>query len=360
MLRRYLALDPKSVRGREMLAWALEAGGDLDGELEVRRSLSDDLPDARPRPRLRARARTRRELRGRARSVQARARRGGRDADATLATSYQRMLLSHHARAGGRRLAPVRSAGVGLARAGRRARCRSERATASACSPGTTRRTTGTRTRSSARTCSRRRGTVTGLGAQLLLGRRAETSLLLGADARYATEAGVDSNGVEQLSGHERLSLRRAGRRRPRTSGSTRTSTCTATSNEQWNEAPITVHEGGTMTGATGHLYPVPEEPRRAVRRRRAGAAAAAHARRATPEPPKANQLLVWGGVDFNLWAQSARVVRAEALDERLVRRTYLNDAGVLAYRHYELVTRRRSPTSASRSRRARRSTTAR
>ena len=31
--------------------------------------------------------------------------------------------------------------------------------------------------------------------------------------------------------------------------------------------------------------------------------------------------------------------MRAEALDERLVRRTYLNDAGVLAYRHYELVT---------------------
>ena len=31
--------------------------------------------------------------------------------------------------------------------------------------------------------------------------------------------------------------------------------------------------------------------------------------------------------------------MRAETLDERLVRRTYLNDAGVLAYRHYELVT---------------------
>ena len=32
-------------------------------------------------------------------------------------------------------------------------------------------------------------------------------------------------------------------------------------------------------------------------------------------------------------------MVRAEALDERMVRRSYLNDAGVLAYRHYELVT---------------------
>ncbi|HXT99432.1 MAG TPA: tetratricopeptide repeat protein, partial [Polyangia bacterium] len=44
VLRRYLALDPKNVRGREMLGWALEAGGDLDGELEVRRTLSDDQP----------------------------------------------------------------------------------------------------------------------------------------------------------------------------------------------------------------------------------------------------------------------------------------------------------------------------
>ena len=32
-------------------------------------------------------------------------------------------------------------------------------------------------------------------------------------------------------------------------------------------------------------------------------------------------------------------MVRAEALDERMVRRTYLTDAGVLAYRHYELWT---------------------
>ena len=42
-------------------------------------------------------------------------------------------------------------------------------------------------------------GTVTGLGAQLLLGRRLERSLLLGADARYATEAGTDSSGADLL-----------------------------------------------------------------------------------------------------------------------------------------------------------------
>ena len=61
--------------------------------------------------------------------------------------------------------------------------------------------------------------------------------------------------------------------------------------------------------------------------------------RQGTPEKPTASQLLTWAGIDFNLWAVPTRMVKAEALDERMVRRTYLNDAGVLAYRHYELWT---------------------
>ena len=79
-----------------------------------------------------------------------------------------------------------------------------------------------------------------------------------------------------------------------------------------------------------------------------------------TPEKPTANQFLGWAGIDFNLWATPTRVVRAEALDERLVRRIYLTDAGVLAYRHYELWHRCDARFSHSAWRRARRSTTAR
>ena len=56
---------------------------------------------------------------------------------------------------------------------------------------------------------------------------------------------------------------------------------------------------------------------------------------RADPTPT-ANQLLTWAGLDFNLWTDSTRLVRGETLDERMVRRTALTDAGVLAYRHYE------------------------
>jgi hypothetical protein len=39
------------------------------------------------------------------------------------------------------------------------------------------------------------------------------------------------------------------------------------------------------------------------------------------------------------MWANPTRLLRGEVLDERLVRRTYLNDAGVLSYRHYQLFT---------------------
>src|SRR5215471_17306514 len=91
VLRRYLALDPKSVRGREMLAWALEAGGDLDGELTVRRSLSDDEPSpAHDRDYGRALERAESYAAARDRYKRAIAE-SGSGADATLVTSYERM-----------------------------------------------------------------------------------------------------------------------------------------------------------------------------------------------------------------------------------------------------------------------------
>jgi tetratricopeptide (TPR) repeat protein len=93
VLRRFLALDPKNVRGREMLGWALEAGGDLDGELEVRRSLSDDLPTpAHDRDYGRALERAESFAAARDRYKRALSEEGG-NADATLAASYRRMLF---------------------------------------------------------------------------------------------------------------------------------------------------------------------------------------------------------------------------------------------------------------------------
>ncbi|HXU04841.1 MAG TPA: hypothetical protein VN903_27960, partial [Polyangia bacterium] len=180
-------------------------------------------------------------------------------------------------------------------------------------------------------------GTVTGLGAQLLLGLRPETSLLIGGDVRYLTEVGTDASGVNQLAGRNGFQL---GAQAEVASNIWKYAHVDVLGylNEQWNEAPITVHEGGTMTGGTGHLYLFPTS-RVVMLDTGAQARQLTLSAQGTPDKPTANQLLVWGGIDFNLWAQPARVVRAEALDERLVRRVYLNDAGVLAYRHYELVT---------------------
>jgi len=179
-------------------------------------------------------------------------------------------------------------------------------------------------------------GNVTGLGTQLLLGHRAERSLLLGTDLRYAAEAGVDSGGVQRLTQN---GFHLGGQLEAASNISKYAHVnLHLDANEKWNEAPITVHEGGTTTGATGHLFLFPES--RAVLFD--GGAQARQLRlspQGTPQPPKANQLLIWAGVDVNLWTEAARVVHAEALDERLVRRVYLNDAGVLAYRHYDLWT---------------------
>src|SRR5262249_31135245 len=109
--------------------------------------------------------------------------------------------------------------------------------------------------------------------------------------------------------------------------------------NEQWAEAPITIHEGGIMSGGTMHLFLFP--PSRIVL-----VDAGLQVRRLTIDSqdvgtplPEASQQLFFAGIDFNLWATPARLVRGEVLDERLARRTYLTDAGVLAYRHYELFT---------------------
>ena len=90
------------------------------------------------------------------------------------------------------------------------------------------------------------------------------------------------------------------------------------------------------MTGATGHLYLFPKS-------RVVLVDSGAQARRLSLRPlepgdptPVASQLLFWAGIDFNLWNDSARIVRGESLDERMVRRRALNDAGVFSYRHYE------------------------
>jgi tetratricopeptide (TPR) repeat protein len=333
VLRRYLALDPKSVRGREMLAWALEAAGDLDGELDVRRSLSDDQPNP-VHDRDYGRALERAGSFAAARDRYERAITGSDTPDATLALSYQRMRY---------RTTPEVAGGFQL---------RSDpqawawRAQAGAALPFGVRHSAAAlawhdgsydwnANQVVGQDVLAKRGSVTGLGAQTLLAIRSGASLLLAGDARYVYAAGADAGGIERLPG--RGSFQFGGQAEAAANISSYFNVnLHGALNEQWNEAPITVHEGGTMTGATGHLYAFPKN-RVVLLDFGAQARQLKIASQGTPEKPSSQQLLTWGGIDFNLWATPTRVVRAEVLDERMVRRVYLIDAGVLAYRHYEL-----------------------
>jgi len=335
VLKRYLALEPKSVRGREMLGWALEASGDLEGELQVRRSLSDDVPST-SHDRDYGRALERAGEFPAARDRYKRALAQETNPDGTLAVSYQRMRF---------RTTPEIAGGASL---------RSDpqawawRVQAGASLPFGLRHSVAAyawhdgsfdwnANQVVGQNVLQKRGAVTGLGAQTVLARRSGASLMVSADGRYNTAAGTDASGAELLTprGGFQFGAQAEG---AADLWSFMHLNLHADANEQWNEAPITVHEGGTQSGGTGHLFLFPRsrvvlfDTGAQVRQLKIAA-------EGTPEKPSANQFLGWTGIDFNLWTTPTRVVRAEVLDEKLVRRVYLTDAGVIAYRHYELWT---------------------
>jgi tetratricopeptide (TPR) repeat protein len=333
LLRRYLALDPKNVRGREMLAWALEADGDLDGELAVRRGLAEDQPTAANQYDY-GRALERATSYRAASTEYSAALKNGDGADNTVRTSYERMHL---------RVTPEVSGG-GWYRSDPQAW--DWRVQAGGALPFGTHHQAGVLLWHDASTdwnanqvvgpnVLRESGSVTGLGAYAMLGRRSGASFLLGSDVRYSTTTGENSAGVQLYGPTRQLAFGGQGEVDMPVSGFVQVN-LHLDLNEQWNDAPVTIHEGGTMTGATGHLYLFP-------RSRVVLVDSGAQVRRLSLRPlepgdstPVASQLLFWAGIDFNLWSDSTRIVRGESLDERMVRRRALNDAGVLSYRHYE------------------------
>jgi tetratricopeptide (TPR) repeat protein len=335
LLRRYLALDGSNVRAREMLGWALEAEGDLDGELAVRGPLARDVPTAAHRRDF-GRALERAALFRAARDEYAGAlAAGGPAPDATLAVSYQRMRL---------RTVPEVAGGVQL-RSDPQARA--WRLQTGAALPFGSRHHLAAlawHDESADRRANQvvgpnvlaESGGVTGLGASLVLGSRSGAWLGASADARVSSTKGADAQG-QVLLGPEWL-FKGGGQAELAVPlfGYTEINVH-ADLNEQWNEAPVTVEEGGVQTGAIGHLFLFPTSRVVLV-----DAGAAARRLSLAPEDgpvPTADQLLTWAGIDFNLWVNGGRVVRGETLDDRMFRRTYLSDAGVLAYRHYELFT---------------------
>ncbi len=108
----------------------------------------------------------------------------------------------------------------------------------------------------------------------------------------------------------------------------------------QWNDASIAVHEGGSVTSLTGHVFvtPIPSTQRflidsgaqvRKLRLETLGGTPAAR--------PTASQTLMWVGADIVLWHDSSRILPGQILDDDLLRNTEIADSVTLSYRHYEL-----------------------
>jgi tetratricopeptide (TPR) repeat protein len=338
VLRRYLDRDPKSVRGREMLAWSLEAQGKLDGELIVRQSLAQDEPSAANRRDYgRALERAADYQAARDQYGAALAASSGAPADG-LVDSYRRMQY---------RTTPELSAG-GMIRSDPQAWA--WHAQAGAALPFGTRHQLSTLfwhdeatdwranlPNTNGGSTLRGSGNVTGVGLALVAGLRTGASLFASTDARFSSDSASDDHGVVyrssqhfQMGASMEVDVPIYGILDLNLHGDF---------NEQWADAPVTIHEGGTMTGVTGHVFLFPKS-------RIVLVDTGAQVRRVSIDPlvpglasPTAQQTLLFAGIDFNLWAAPAHIVRGEVLDDRMLRRTYLNDAGVLAYRHYELYT---------------------
>jgi Flp pilus assembly protein TadD len=330
VLRRYLDRDPKSVRGREMLAWALEAKGDLDGELVVRQSLAEDEPTtANKRDYGRALERAA-NFRAAHQQYDGALHLAGRDADAALVTSTERMLY---------RTTPEVGGGLQYRRD---PQARSLRAQAGAAVPFGSRHSVSLIAwHDESHTADNRAllpggGIVTGVGPSVMLGARGGASVLVGGDLRYSRatfgENGVAYDGSQtwRVGGMAEVDAPLGKNIQVNVRGDL---------NEQWSEAPVTIQEGGVTSGGTGHFYLFPRD-------RRLLLDAGAQVRRLTlaptdgdPFPSPAFQQLYFIGGDVVLWSNPSQLLRGEALDERMVRRTYLNDAGIISYRHYQLFT---------------------
>jgi tetratricopeptide (TPR) repeat protein len=328
VIERLLARDPKNLRARQLLAYVLELRGDLDHELPVRREVAFDDPSAD-------------SLRGWGRALEraedfpgayqryedARAMSHGQ-ADETLTTSLLRM---HY------RITPEASGGL-VAR--RDPQADSLRAQAGLALPFGARHSLSFLGWSEATSGRVLRGNVlvpgggntSGVSSALTLADRGGLSLSVGGELRAvsAASAGVQPGytpGQLQAGANAEVVLPFLDHTETRLHGDF---------NRQWNDAPVTVSEGGKVDGAGGQLFAFPTG-------RRVLAVLGGEWRRfhlapqSAGDDPTSTQSLFFGGADLVLWNNPVSLVRGEALDEKMLRRSYLSDAGILSYRHYQL-----------------------
>jgi tetratricopeptide (TPR) repeat protein len=324
ILRRFLARAPDNLRARLMLAWALEASGDLDAELVVRAHLAAEQPSAAIQQDYGRALERGRDYRHALVAYQSATNLAG-NPDASLAKARDRMRD---------KTTPEVGANIML---------RSDPASTMWHLQGGVALPFGSRHLASllawhdllhggfpvAHT------SVTGAVASLLLGTRWGGTIMLGGQAWAMKEIATDDGqlvrpaGDLQLGGVSEIDTPLGQRLRLNLHGELR---------NQWVEAPIAAQEGGSVTGVIGHLFVMPLRfEQRLVIDSGAQARQLSLAPRERGVEPKALQLLAWVGADVVLWHDPARVLNGESLDDRLVYPTELADSVALSYRHYEL-----------------------
>jgi tetratricopeptide (TPR) repeat protein len=325
LLRRFLDRSPDNLRARHMLAWALEAQGNLPAELAVRSRLAEDDPSLEAQ-------------RDYGRALE----RAGDDAgalrayrsatavaaapDATLTAARDRMRY---------RLTPEVTGGFGYRSD---PTTTAQRAQAGAALPFGSRHLVSMLFSHDAAQGGwpNAQTGISALTASLVLGARFGGTLMIGGQARGLTQTPAVA-GTALQSGP---ALRFGGVGEIDTPlGSPVRLNVRAELENQWAEAPVAVRENGATTGVTGQLfvYPIPSN-------RRVIFVGGTQARRlmlgqgpATAGRPEASQLLSWGGVDLVVWQDPTRALRGQILNDSLVRRTDVAESVVFSARHYEL-----------------------
>lgn len=308
-VRRLLANEPTHARGNEMLAWVLEAKGQVGDELAVRKGLAtDDAGATTLRDYGRALERSG-DWAGALRAYRKAATQadGVKDLELTRALDRVDGRMSVELMAGAIGRSDPSSAGYGGFAGFAVPYGRASQWSASALQEYVTSKTGGHAYATQLRSTFLWRAGDAHLYAGTKLG-LADKTFVPGGNA------GVSSG---LLGGHLTLTL-------------------DAEAGTMWRETPRAVFEGGRVDGATSHVFVSLLDQKLIID-------SGVQARRLTLSSdgmgqPDARQLLAWTGADFIAWTNFAHEARGQMLDDDLLHQTFAADSAVVSYRHYELV----------------------
>lgn len=321
VLRRILSADPANRRAREMLAFALESNGDLEGERRVRSDLAVEFPSD---PRVLAdygRVLERSGDEGEALRAYRRARelsdgRSNRDLDTAIRRMRGRTALEV-----GMPLAVMSDPDAAASRV-----------QAGAAVPlGSRSHVTllGSRFAAEARS-GPEATTAHSLGLSLVLRQGHGTHWTVGPSVHAVASRGgarKDIGAGGSIAGRAAF-------------GPSLEAEWSAGVETPWDEAAVAILRGGRTTFAEGHLFSHLVSRRLLLqaggrRRRLSIVANPGSARR-----PEVWQSLGVVGADLVVWRKPGAALRGEMLDETLTAPTAISSAVTLAYRHYEVSTR--------------------